>query len=463
MPSGSTFGATAGEARAARRRRDGRDDGRPHRDGRQVHDGHGGRLVGGRRLGQRSERHRLGHVRRRGDARGRTARARVVAVVRTAAGLARASARPRPRGPPRSPPRPRQCAAFVSTRTRAAAANGPSSRCSWPGTRRGGSIGTGGSTSGGSITVISSSSPGSRSAYAATCARYGSSATASERASGNRRSQSRSRHRRTTRSRPSGISGPPLSQRRRDLVRDAVSQPDDRVRRERHRAGRAARRAKRRATTGRRDRPRRALRASAPAPCRAACRRRRGRSSSAELGGVEHPDRLRDPEVEELDARRPVRAAREKQIRWLDVAVHDAGAVRFVEALARLDCVLDGARDGRRPQAGEQRREVLPLEVLHHHVGRARVELADVGDANHVLAAQARRGARLAQKTSDERVVRQGASSRHELQRDRERRAGCGAPRPRRPSRPHPSTRSTRYLPASTCPGDERRRDRERR
>ncbi len=71
-----------------------------------------------------------------------------------------------------------------------------------------------------------------------------------------------------------------------------------------------------------------------------------------------------------------------------------------------------------RPEAREKCREVLPLQVLHDHVRRARLELADIRDRRIVLAAKPRGRARLAEKAADERVVREGLGG-HELQRDR--------------------------------------------
>ena len=52
--------------------------------------------------------------------------------------------------------------------------------------------------------------------------------------------------------------------------------------------------------------------------------------------------------------------------------------------------------------------EVLALEVLHHHVRAAVLELADVEHARDVLAAQARRGARLALEAAERLGVARG-------------------------------------------------------
>jgi len=55
--------------------------------------------------------------------------------------------------------------------------------------------------------------------------------------------------------------------------------------------------------------------------------------------------------------------------------------------------------------------EVLTLEVLHHHVRAAVLELADVEDARHVLAAQARRGASLALEPAERLGVGEGSGT----------------------------------------------------
>jgi len=58
------------------------------------------------------------------------------------------------------------------------------------------------------------------------------------------------------------------------------------------------------------------------------------------------------------------------------------------------------------------------VEMLHHHVRSPGVEFADIRDADDVLAPQSRRRARLAKKSSDERMVGERFVG-HELQRDR--------------------------------------------
>jgi hypothetical protein len=72
--------------------------------------------------------------------------------------------------------------------------------------------------------------------------------------------------------------------------------------------------------------------------------------------------------------------------------------VRLGERLGGLDDEVDGVVHGEHARALELLREVVALEELHHHVGRARLERAHVGDLGHVLALDAHGGAGLAQE-----------------------------------------------------------------
>ncbi len=97
---------------------------------------------------------------------------------------------------------------------------------------------------------------------------------------------------------------------------------------------------------------------------------------------------LGDAEVEHLDQRRAVGPPGEEEVGGLDVAVDDAVAVRLGERVAALDDVVD--RVGHVEHAlREEVGEVAPLQELHHHVRRAGVERAHVGDAGDVLALDA--------------------------------------------------------------------------
>src|SRR4051812_30724146 len=61
--------------------------------------------------------------------------------------------------------------------------------------------------------------------------------------------------------------------------------------------------------------------------------KRRGRSFG-HAAGVAAQDDLRQPEIKNLG----VPASGDEQVRWLDVSVNDALAVRGVQTLSNLDC-----------------------------------------------------------------------------------------------------------------------------
>ena len=94
---------------------------------------------------------------------------------------------------------------------------------------------------------------------------------------------------------------------------------------------------------------------------------------------------LGDPEVQDLDDVRPVRALRDEEVGRLEVAVDDAVRVRLGDALADLHRVVDGERDGQRAARLDHLPEVRPLQVVHHHVGHVIAPHADVDDARDVL------------------------------------------------------------------------------
>jgi len=63
----------------------------------------------------------------------------------------------------------------------------------------------------------------------------------------------------------------------------------------------------------------------------------------------------------------------------------------------------DGVRGflhGQRSTLAEQVREIVPIEVLEHHVRRPVLECSDVENTRHVLAPKTNRGARLAYEAS---------------------------------------------------------------
>jgi hypothetical protein len=72
----------------------------------------------------------------------------------------------------------------------------------------------------------------------------------------------------------------------------------------------------------------------------------------------------------------------------------DARSVRFGEAFARLEHTVDGELSGE-GAALEEVTEVRALEQIHHDVRQALLGGADVEDADHMLALDARRCLRL--------------------------------------------------------------------
>ena len=139
----------------------------------------------------------------------------------------------------------------------------------------------------------------------------------------------------------------------------------------------------------------------------AGCARRVGLAFGAARGERE----LRDAEVEHL--RLP--AARDEDVRRLDVAVHDALGVRGIERVGDLDRDVERAIEGQRP-ARDLFLERAAVEQLHHHVLLA-VVLADVVQRADVRMVQRRGDARLATEPV-ERLAARGQLRRQELQRD---------------------------------------------
>ena len=109
------------------------------------------------------------------------------------------------------------------------------------------------------------------------------------------------------------------------------------------------------------------------------------------------------PKSSTLTQRRAVGAARDEQVRRLEVAVDDAGGVRLGERLARLEDVARTASStGSAPSRAMSCAEVAPLEVLHDDVRHAVVSsVPDVDDARDVLALHLRGDARLAEEALD--------------------------------------------------------------
>jgi hypothetical protein len=122
---------------------------------------------------------------------------------------------------------------------------------------------------------------------------------------------------------------------------------------------------------------------------------------------------LGDAEVEHLDDLASVGRGREKQVGRLEIAVHDARAVRVRDGLEGLQREVDGPVDGEEADASEQALEVLALEQLHDDVGLATLERADVHDARDVLALEAGDGAGLAHEALDGLLVPEQVRGEH--------------------------------------------------
>ena len=144
---------------------------------------------------------------------------------------------------------------------------------------------------------------------------------------------------------------------------------------------------------------------------------------------------LGDAEVEDLDERRAVGPRGEEEVRRLEVAVDDAERVRLGDAPR-----TPGGRSSTAsatasaPALRDEVAEVAALEVLHHHVGRAGLERADVDDAGDVLALELHGRARLAEEARDRLGVPSPSGSRN-LSATRCVELEVRAPRRRRPSR----------------------------
>ncbi len=128
--------------------------------------------------------------------------------------------------------------------------------------------------------------------------------------------------------------------------------------------------------------------------------RRRGRQV-APVRAAAGLHQLGDAEVEDLDARGAAHPRRQEQVPRLEVAVDDARLVRLAYRLARLDEIEHRVVDREGPALLDQGPQVRPLEVLHDDVGGPGREPPDVVDAGDVLALEARRGPRLAEKALD--------------------------------------------------------------
>jgi hypothetical protein len=107
----------------------------------------------------------------------------------------------------------------------------------------------------------------------------------------------------------------------------------------------------------------------------------------------------------------------EQHVRRLDVAMHEAGAVRRVQRGARLRHDARRAARSQAVLAPHERAQVVARDVAHRDVGDA-VLLAGVVDGDHVRVIDRRRDLRLAHEPRAHRRILQQAGRDH-LQRDR--------------------------------------------
>ena len=110
---------------------------------------------------------------------------------------------------------------------------------------------------------------------------------------------------------------------------------------------------------------------------------------------------LGDAEVEQLHER-PARGRHEEDVVGLEIAVHDAGVVRGLEALEHLLRAGGRGRRRERPHAREELRERLADQQLHDEVREAVGRLIDVGHVHDVRRRDVRRQPRLLQEPRDE-------------------------------------------------------------
>jgi len=91
--------------------------------------------------------------------------------------------------------------------------------------------------------------------------------------------------------------------------------------------------------------------------------------------------RLREPEVEDLESVATGRLVEDDDVAGLEIAMDDAGGMRGLERVAELQADPDRACDAERP-AVELVRERAPAEQLHHDVENAVLGLTEVVDAD---------------------------------------------------------------------------------
>src|SRR5690606_4849232 len=119
---------------------------------------------------------------------------------------------------------------------------------------------------------------------------------------------------------------------------------------------------------------------------------------------------LGDPEVQNFDEVAELRVFLPQAVLRLDVPMDDALQVRGAEGLADLPRDRPHPRPWQWTVAGEDRLEILAVEVLHHHVRHAVVQLAVVAHRHHVRMLDTRDAAGLVEEVlGGARVLRERA------------------------------------------------------
>jgi hypothetical protein len=103
----------------------------------------------------------------------------------------------------------------------------------------------------------------------------------------------------------------------------------------------------------------------------------------------------------------------EEDVLGLEIAVDDAGAMRFFERAAHLHHDLDRAVRIHGALLAHGMREVLALHVIHHEVRRAVGELAEFVDARRVGVRQLAHRTCLAPEAGDEVIAAREARVQH--------------------------------------------------
>lgn len=127
---------------------------------------------------------------------------------------------------------------------------------------------------------------------------------------------------------------------------------------------------------------------------------------------------FRYAKVEQLDAGFAVGLADQKDVRGLEVTMHDAERMRFGKRVACLKQDGSSIRNGQWATFFDDFGEVLALEVFHDHVGLAILELTDVLHLDHMVALEARADSRLTQKAIDGLATRSALGRKHHLDRE---------------------------------------------